>query len=479
MCLLVARFQVMVHTRFVVDGPWGGDACSLVDEFRAGRHSPVEELEVTLAAIDASELNAFCHVDAEVALERARVADVSLPFGGVPVGVKEREPVAGWPSTEASLVFADRVGSFDSTVVERLRRGGANLIGQTTSSEFGGLNVSVSRLHGVTRNPWDMSRTTGGSSAGSSAAVAGGLVTIATGSDGGGSIRIPAGFCGLVGMKGTGGRIPRGPRTVVGALTVVAGCVARSVRDVARWYDVTGGYDRRDPYSLPRVENWERDLDQCDLKGLRVAILPDLGRAVIRPEIDAMVQAAGEALAADAGLTLTEIAAPDLPEISVAWVMSNLAVLQMALGDRWPDCKGDLTAEMAFGMELASELYDLEMAAKVEADKIATNEGVAEMFDQVDVVICATNPDVAYPAEVTLNTRVGEVTVGGENNLTLTGPFNISGNPAIAVPIGELDGAPVSMQLVTHHHCDAILFDLARVVERERPWPLVAPVAPS
>lgn len=460
-----------------MDGPWLGDACSLMDAFRSGQRSPIEELEATLAAIEVSRLNAFCHLEADAARERAGTADVSLPFGGVPVGVKEREPVAGWPSTEASLVFADRVGSFDSTVVERLRRGGANLIGQTTSSEFGGLNVSVSRLHGITRNPWDLTRTTGGSSAGSSAAVVGGLVAIATGSDGGGSIRIPAGFCGLVGMKGTAGRIPRGPHTVIGPLTVVDGCVARSVRDVARWYDVTSGYHPRDPYSLPRVEGWERGLDLHDLCGLRVAILPDLGRAVIRPELDAQVRAAGEALAVDARLTLVEVAKPDLPEISVAWAMSNLAILQMALGDRWPACKGDLTVEMAFGMELASEMYNLEMAAKVEADKMATNEAVADIFDQVDILICATNPDTAYPAEVTMNTQVGEVTVGGENNLALTGPFNISGNPAIAIPIGELEGLPVSMQLVAGHHRDAILFDLARVVERERPWPMVAPGA--
>jgi len=458
--------------------PWLGDTCSLVDAFRSGQRSPVEELEATLAAIDSSGLNAFCYIEAESSLERARTADVSLPFGGVPIGVKEREPIAGWPSTEASLVFADRIGTFDSTMADRLRRSGANLIGQTTSSEFGGLNVSISKLHGITGNPWDPTRTTGGSSAGSAAAVAGGLVSIATGSDGGGSIRIPAGFCGLVGMKGTAGRIPRGPHTVIGPLTVVGGCLTRSVRDSARWFDVTSGYDPRDPYSLPRVDGWERDLDSHDLSGLRVAIVPDLGRATIRPEIDRLVRAAGEALVVDAGLNLIEVSKPDLPDTSVAWAMSNLAVLRMALGDMWPDCKDDLTMEMAFGMELASDHYDLEMAARIEADRVATNEAMADIFDQVDILICATNPDTAYPAAVTMNTQVGEVTVGGENNLALTGPFNIYGNPSIAVPIGQLGGLPISMQLAAGHHRDAILFDLARVVERERPWPLVVPAAP-
>jgi Asp-tRNA(Asn)/Glu-tRNA(Gln) amidotransferase A subunit family amidase len=459
----------------MADAPWSGDACSLVDAFRSGERSPLEELEVTLAAIEASELNAFCHLDAEAARQRAATADVSLPFGGVPMGVKELEPARGWPDTEASLAFTDRIFDHDSTMVQRLRGAGANLIGQTTASEFGGLNVSVSKLHGVTGNPWNPSRTTGGSSAGSAAAVAGGLVALATGGDGGGSIRIPAGFCGLVGMKGTAGRIPRGPRTVIGPLTVVLGCLARSVRDVARWYDVTTGYDSRDPYSLPRLDRWEADLDLHDLHGLKVAIVADLGRAVIRPELAAMVDQAGRALAQDAELTLIDITRPALPDTSVAWAMSNLATLAMDLGDRWPACKDELTMEMAFGMQLATEYYNLDMAAKVEADKIATNEAVADIFDQVDLLICATNPDAAYPAEVTMNTRVGDVHVGVENNLALTGPFNISGNPAIAVPVGQLDGLPVSMQLVTAHHRDALLLDLARVVERERPWPLTAP----
>jgi len=459
----------------MADTPWSGDTCSLVDAFRAGERSPLEELEATLAAIEASDLNAFCSLEPDLAREGAWAADVSLPFGGVPIGVKELEPVAGWPGTEASLAFADRIFEFDSTMVTRLRAAGANPVGQTTASEFGGLNVSVSKLHGVTGNPWDPTRTTGGSSAGSAAAVAAGLVTIATGGDGGGSIRIPAGFCGLVGMKGTAGRIPRGPRTVIGPLTVVLGCLARSVRDVARWYDVTTGYDRRDPYSLPRVDGWERNLDLHDLHGLKVAIVPDLGRAVIRPELADLVLDAGQALVRDAELDLVDFTMPTLPDTSVAWAMSNLATLALELGDRWPACKDDLTMEMAFGMQLASEYYNLEMAAKVEGDKTATNEAVADIFDQVDVLICATNPDAAYPAEVTMNTRVGEVQVGVENNLALTGPFNISGNPSVAVPIGQVDGLPVSMQLVAGHHRDALLLDLARVVERERPWPLTAP----
>ncbi len=180
--------------------------------------------------------------------------------------------------------------------------------------------MSVSLLHGVTRNPWDLTKTTGGSSAGSSAAVAGGLVPLATGGDGGGSIRIPAGFCGLVGMKGTAGRIPRGPKTVIGPLTVVLGCMARSVRDVARYFDVCNGNDARDPYSLPRVEGWERDLGRHDLAGMRMAISPTLGSAVVSAEVEELVVEAGQALARDAGLQLVDVPV-QLPSLGAEWAI--------------------------------------------------------------------------------------------------------------------------------------------------------------
>jgi len=457
--------------------PWQGDACSLVDAFRTGERNPKEELEGVLAAIDASALDAVSFLDAEGARAAAARADASLPFGGVPIGVKELEPVEGWPSTEASLVFADRVADQTTTMVRRLEGAGVVKVAQTTASEFGGLNVSVSKLHGVTHNPWRHDRTAGGSSGGSAAVVAGGLLPIATGGDGGGSIRIPAGFCGLVGMKGTAGRIPRGPRTEIAPLTVVVGCVARSVRDVARWFDVCSGYHPRDPYSLPRVDGWERDLGTRDLRGLSAVIAPDLGNAVVLPQVEARVREAGEALARDAGLRLVDVPVR-LPGLGFEWAMANLSQLRKALGDRWPACKDDLTLEMAFGLDLADQVFNLEMAGRVEAQRTEANERMADLFDDVDFVICATNPDVAFPAEIGLNTRVGNLSVGPENNGVLTIPANIVGNPAVSIPAGTVDGLPVGMQVIGRHHADALLLDLARVVENERPWPLVAPGAP-
>jgi Asp-tRNA(Asn)/Glu-tRNA(Gln) amidotransferase A subunit family amidase len=463
----------------MADTPWLGDTCSLVDAFRAGERSPREELAATLAAIEASGLNAFSFLDPQGALERADAADVARPFGGVPLAVKELDQVEGWPDTEASLAFRDRTAGWTGTMIRRATiDGGANAFGLTTASEFGGLNVSVTRLNGVTGNGWGPTRTAGGSSGGSAAAVSGGLATIASGGDGGGSIRIPAGFNGLVGMKGTVGRIPRGPNLMPGPMTVVLGCLTRSVRDVARWYDVCNGSDPRDPYSLPRVDGWEAGLGSHYLAGLRVAILPDLGRAVVRPEVADLVVGAGEALARDAGLRIVDDLDVRVPDLGFEWAMANLSTLLAELGERWPAVKDDLTTEMAFGLELASNVFNLEMAARCEERRMKAFEQMAAVYEQVDLVIAATNPDVAYPAEVTLNTRVGDRDVGPENNGALTIPANIYGNPSVSVPIGRVDGLPVGMQIMGRHHHDALLLDLARVVERERPWPLVAPGAP-
>jgi aspartyl-tRNA(Asn)/glutamyl-tRNA(Gln) amidotransferase subunit A len=168
----------------------------------------------------------------------------------------------------------------------------------------------------------------------------------------------------------------------------------------------------------------------------------------------------------------------EVPGLGLEWAMANLATLLADLDGLWPHCKEELTPEIAFGLTMASEHFDLEMAARCEVNRMKAFDAMAEVFDQVDFVACATNPDVAYPAEITLNTRVGAVRVGPENNGALTIPANIAGNPAISVPIGHVDGLPVGLQLIGRHHADALLLDLALAVERERPWPLVAPGAP-
>jgi len=462
--------------------PWLEDACSLVDAFRAGTLSPTEALDASLAAIARSDLNAFSHVDADAARAQAAAADVSLPFGGVPIGVKELEQVAGWPFTEASLVFADRVATVDSTHVTRLRAAGAVLAGQTTASEFGGVNCTSTKIHGVTRNPWDTARTPGGSSGGSAAAVAGGLVPIATGGDGGGSIRIPAGFTGLFGLKSTYGRIPRGPGTLQPPLTVTVGCVSRSVRDTARWFDVCNGYDSRDTLSLPGVSGWEAGLGTIDLAGTRAVVSIDLGSAIVEPRVAAMVLEAAEALIADAGLRRVDVVV-QLPQGGLEWALSNLVGLVAELGDRFPGCNDDLTPEIQIGMNLATHHYSIDSAGKADQFRITLNEQLADVFDQADLIIAATNPDTAFAAEGPMPTRVGDVDLIAAygfdkalgNNGALTIPANLAGLPAVSIPVGTIDGAPIGMQVIGRHHEEPVLLELARVAERTRPWPLVAP----
>ncbi|MEI2655427.1 MAG: amidase [Microthrixaceae bacterium] len=461
----------------MADTPWLGDTVSLVDAFRSGDRSPVEELEATLTAIETSELNAFTTLDPERALAAAKQADVSQPFGGVPLGIKALTPVEGWANDRCSVALQGEVAEHTSLHVERLLDAGMVPVGQCNASEFGGLNVSVNKLYGVTHNPWQIGRTAGGSSGGSAAAVAGGLVTIATGGDGGGSIRIPGAFNGLVGMKGTAGRIPRGPFTEIHPMTVVTGPMARSVRDVCRWYDVTTGFDMRDPYSLPKIDGWERDLGTHSLKGKRAVIAPNLGVAVVRPEVEERVRAAGEALARDAGLELVDVPVA-LPGLGYEWALANLSQLLRELGDAYPERKDDLTLEIAFGLHIATDQFNLQMMANTEIARTNANERMAEVFDHADFIICATNPDVAFAADTYLNQHVGGRQVGPENNGALTIPANIVGNPAISVPIEQLDDLPVGMQIIGRHHEDQLLLDLAAIVERERPWPLVAPASP-
>jgi len=461
----------------MTNSPWLGDACSLVDAFRAGKRSPSEELEASLRAIARSDLNAFSFIDADAARGAAERADVTLPFGGVPIGVKELDSVKGWPATGASVPLKDCVAPHDSTMVTRLREAGAVPFGLTTASEFGGVNLTRTNLNGVTRNPWDRDRTPGGSSGGSVAAVAGGLVTIATGGDGGGSIRIPCGFTGLLGLKNTYGRIPKGPNMCVSSLTAVTGCVARSARDAARYLDVTNGFDSRDPYSLPRVDGWEASLGTHDLAGRKAVIAADLGVAVLHPELADAVAEHGRLLAGDAGLDLVDIPVK-MPELSLEWAFSGLAEIRKDLGELYPACEPELTFEIALGLKIAEQAYNLKSRANIEAARIKMNETMAEIFDQVDFVIASTNPEIAFGAEGPLPSKFNDVEAGFGNNGALTIPANIYGSPAISIPIGTNRGMPIGMQVLAPHHREDWLLDLAVIVERERPWPLVAPGSP-
>ncbi|MFZ4517315.1 MAG: amidase [Microthrixaceae bacterium] len=499
------------------DTPWLDDACSLVEAFRAGDRSPVEETEATIAAIEASDLNCFSFLDPERALEAARSADVSKPFGGVPAGIKELDQVEGWPDTGASLVYEHRRADVTSESVRRfLTDGGAVPVGLTTASEFGGLNVSVTKLNGVTHNPWQQGRTAGGSSGGSASAVSGGLVSIATGGDGGGSIRIPAGYTGLFGMKGTYGRISRGPHAFFRPGTVVSGCLARSVRDAARHYDVCAGLDPRDPWSLPNPGNWEADLGSTELKGKRVAILPSIAGVRLEDGVEPRIRAAASELIAATGMVEVDITL-ELPNLAAQWAMGNLSTLLAEFGPAWPGCAPLLTDEIALGAFMSQALYNLNIAAVAEAQRLEANEAMASAFEKVDYILTTTNPGPAFAADATtsspsdtfldeakaspvartafrgfmaslrmingafpkMSNALVEAVVDKVPDLVTMGGLtiisNIYGNPAVSIPAGTVNGLPVGLQVLARHHRDAELFDVGLAYEREIGWDKVAP----
>lgn len=471
------------------DAPWQGDACSLVEAFRRGERSPLEELTAVVSAIERSDLNAFVQHRLDERIEQAthaaRRADISKPFGGVPIGVKELDQVEGWPDTRACTVFRDDIAPHTGTNPGRARDlGGAVLVAQTTASEFGGVNLTRTVLNGVTHNPWQHDRTPGGSSGGSAAAVAGGIVTLATGGDGGGSIRIPAGFTGLIGLKATYGRIPLTPAAGLGAMTVTHGCLSRSVRDTARWFDVCNGRDPREPLSLERVEGWENGLgSHLDvLRGARVAVVADWGGAVVSPVMWEVLEAAADELIADVGMVRVDTVDTSLPRMGTAWSVANSVGLVDRLGPHWPECADDLTPEIRLSMQLAMDhpgaRYGADARIKLERRRTELNEAMARIFDTtaggVDFVITASNPDVAFDATGPLPSVFGGIEAGARINGRLTFPANLHGNPAISVPAGTLDGLPVGLQIVGRHFSEPLLLDLALTMERERPWPLVA-----
>jgi aspartyl-tRNA(Asn)/glutamyl-tRNA(Gln) amidotransferase subunit A len=257
----------------------------------------------------------------------------------------------------------------------------------------------------------------------------------------------------------------------------VAGCLSRSVRDIARYLDVTSGHDHRDPFSLPRVSGWERDLGTRDIRALRVVVSPDLGRATVHPAVIELVMAHAEQLVADAGLRRVDIDVR-VPTGSYEWAIGGMARIREQLGERWPDCAPELTPAIRFGLELAEGSFDLGVQARIERQRTANTEIMAALFDNVDLVISATNPDVAFVADGPFPTEIDGVKVELSNQGALTIPANFYGNPSISIPIGTHDGLPVGMQVMAAHFREDVLLDLALLVERERPWPLVAPGAP-
>lgn len=466
----------------------GRDAWELADAVRAGQVSSRELLEDHLARIETCnpKLNAVWFLDVDGA--RARAADIDQriangedpgPLAGVPMGVKELVSVKGWPDTDASLAYRDRIASADSTEAQRLRAAGAVLVGLTTASEFGAVSFTNTPLHGVTRNPWDTSRTPGGSSGGSAAAVAAGMFPACTGSDGGGSIRIPSSYCGLPGMKTTYGFSGSGPGPHSFSMTSVPGPIVRSVRDAARYLDVIAGPTLTDPTSMPRpTESFETALNSgaavAALRGARVAWSSTLGYASTQTEVERLAHDAATTLVAAAGLELIDLD-PVFPKPGMSW--SVLSTLDSMASDYEAirDHVDEVTEVIAAGFASFEHLRP-EVVLKAIRGKRAALAATAAVFESVDLLLTPTTPTPAFEAEGRLYGTVNgkDVSLMGLS-AAFTAPFNLSGQPACSIPVGFVDGLPVALQVVGRRFDDLACLAAAAVLEAERPWPKLAP----
>jgi len=227
---------------------------------------------------------------------------------------------------------------------------------------------------------------------------------------------------------------------------------------------------------LPKVTGWETQLGTFSktLQGSRVAVAPDWGGATVSPAMWDVLDDAAAAIISGLGMRQLQIDST-LPSMGAAWSISGMIAIRAELGDRWPACEGDLTPEIRAGLRYTEGLYNEDGRARIEERRMAVVERMADIFNDVDFVITASNPDIAFNAEGPLPDTFGGLVAGARNNGRLTFPANIAGNPAISIPAGSIDGCPVGLQVIGRHHSEQQLLDIGLWMERERPWPLVAP----
>jgi aspartyl-tRNA(Asn)/glutamyl-tRNA(Gln) amidotransferase subunit A len=471
---------------------WELDAWELADRVRGGDLAATTLLDMSLTRIEQlnPKLNAVCFLDPERARADAERIDRRVaagedpgPFAGIPMGVKELAQVQGWPDTNASVPYAEAgaVAEFDCAEVARLRDAGAVPVGLTTAPEHGVVSYTNSKLHGVTRNPWNLERTPGGSSGGSAASVAVGVFPACTGSDGGGSIRIPSSYSGLFGMKTTFGLLGVGPEPFNYSMTSVHGPIVRSVRDAARYLDATSGPTLTDPTSLPKPPIPFEELvlsgeATARLRGKRVAWSSTLGHAGTDPEVEKIVHDAALALVDEAGLELVDVRV-EMPKPGVAWgLLSSLNTAAFHL-DFESQHLDELEEVHRAGVEMMLHLRPpgLYKAVRRRHELLLA---AARIWSDVDVLLTPTTPTTAFRAEGTLHGTVA----GREVNLmglsaAFTAPFNMTGQPAASIPVGLVDGLPVALQVVAARHGDDLCLGAGALLERLRPWQKFAPLA--
>ncbi|WP_433239489.1 amidase [Actinomadura nitritigenes] len=455
------------------------DAVETAELVRTGALAAREAVAAALdriARLD-GDLGAFVHVDADGAAARAAAIDAMVargedpgPLAGVPLAVKELHAVAGWPYAMGSVLHADRVADRTSTIVARAVAAGAVPVGLTASPEFGRASFTASVLHGVTRNPHAPELTPGGSSGGSAAAVASGMVPLGTGTDGAGSLRIPASYCGLVGFKGTYGRVPRGPRHRGTAENDHYGVLTRTVRDTARFLDCVCGADEYDRASLPAPPvPFETALDREDLRGLRVAWSPDLGCAPCDPEVAAVVEDAAKAFIAGTGAREVP-AGLRLESCGAAFRTLSVPDVHAELRNAPDDRLGSVHPTVRRYGDAARAL-DADALVDAHEARARLVETLAGAFGRFDLLLIPATQAPAFPAEGPMPTEIAGRPVDHWGALAVTFPFNLSGHPAVSVPAGWAGGAPTGLQIVGRRHEDARVLAAAAAFERLRPWP--------
>jgi aspartyl-tRNA(Asn)/glutamyl-tRNA(Gln) amidotransferase subunit A len=459
-------------------------ATEIADAVRRREVSAREMVDRALERVEKSNerLNAFVHVDARQARADADRIDRAIgrgetagPLAGVPFGVKDMDHCAGMPTSYGSLIHKGRApAEHDSVHVGRLRASGAIPIGMTSCSEFGTVHFTHTKAWGTTRNPWNLDLTPGGSSGGSAAAVAAGVVPFATAGDGGGSTRIPAAFCGLLGMKPSYGRIPREGGST--SQTAVWGALTHGVRDSARHLDVTAGPDDRDRTSLPESGVcYERAIEELDTQGLRAIWSPDLGYARVDPEVLEITQAAAMALVDSARLQLVDRRV-ELTEPVKAWLGAGAIDIWLHLEkEDWPDRAEELVPHVRRSFEATANLPAPAYARILQRRERLELE-VARLFADTEILLTPTTAVAAFDAR-----SPRDVTIAGEKvDPAMTVPFtmlaNLCWNPSVSIPAGMTrDGRPVGLQVTTRRHRDELALRLARIAEEQNPWPRTAP----
>lgn len=443
-------------------------AREMTRRFASGELSPVDVLDATLARLNEVNpaLNAVCLLDeplgrrlAAESTERWRRGTSLGPFDGVPVAIKDTAHVAGWPTRIGSHSTPTAPSTEDTPGVARLREAGAVLFCKTTTPEFGWKGITHGPLTGITRNPWDTSRTPGGSSGGSAALVAAGVVPLATGGDGGGSIRIPAAFSGVFGLKASYGVVPNflGP---MGPLAVYGG-LSRDVADSALLMNVLTQPDARDSFAIPF-----RGIDYLDgldngVAGLRIAWSPDLGFPVADPAVVAAMQPAIDALI-KAGAAVNEV---DLdlsgahPVLEVIWGASHAALVR--------DFDSAHLAALDSGLlrlvVAAQDISASELQAAY-AEMRALSQAMHAFHRDYDLLLTPTVPITAFAAGI--DTPDAARFPQWYDWTPLTWPFNLTRQPAASVPSGFIEGLPVGLQIVGPMFSEEIILRASRCVER-------------